>query len=158
MGWVSKIFTYQVRCLVTVPYTSVKCTWYELVPGRAGTFRLQAFAPWLQRSWKTIFGRVVLHDRTKKRYIGLFWKMFFLLKEVHLNVFWNFSTTSNQNYGKNRRARYIVLVLWEAFLKTGMYSSRNKASVTDIFPLLMRSCQHVSRRLFDVLADILPKE
>ena len=48
-------------------------------------------------------GRVVLHDHSKKRNnVGLFLKSVFLLKEVHFNVFLEFSTTLNRNYGRKK--------------------------------------------------------
>ena len=128
-------------------------------------------------------------------------KKCFLLKEVYLNLLWNFSATLKQNWGRKKtnkkkvtvtfsrmvmnntlakfhfptlldpgrksdfreskqfplgfqRARHVVLVLWPALLKTAVYSSQNKTSVTDVFPFVVDAIiistpagQHVWRRI-----------
>lgn len=49
----------------------------ELVPAKAGIFRLQTFAPWKKTSWKTKFDRVILHDHTKNDTLTFREKLFF---------------------------------------------------------------------------------
>ena len=45
------------------------------------------------------------------------------------------------------KAQYIVLVLWQTCFMSALYSSQNKTSTTNVFSLLIRSCQHVYRRI-----------
>ena len=49
------------------------------------------------------FGRVILHDLTKKRHVGLF-QIDFLVKEVHLGVFFIICifATLTQNYRRTK--------------------------------------------------------
>ena len=46
-----------------------------------------------------------------------------------------------------KKSKYTFLVLWEAFITTAPNYLHIKTSVTDVFLLLARSCQHFECRM-----------
>ena len=79
-----------IKALACSRFKVTSCMYeYELVPGRAGTFRVQAFAPWLKRSSNTKFAGLFFMTIRKIVPLAFSEKMIFCLRYI-LTFFWNF--------------------------------------------------------------------